>query len=629
MSGLEIPSFIIGLGGLVAVFEKGFEVWRTIREAHDFGDDVADWMCKLEMEFFRFQTWWTALEHLALRPGRPPSVRRVPTTTSTLQVTLDKQFGQPITDAAVNILKLLKKVEELLKRNGILTIFQAQPPEPRQTLDLSEETSKSRTRLKKFADDLLKHTPWITRIKHNASPWKDNDKSTLDSSLESMIYWNNALYSILPQNLRDSILELGIAGYALDTSENIRDISRLSSNRNTVLSQSAKLIRLRQQFKDGATTDAYLDAILTKMERKMIHFKGIDATKVLAGCQYSIAHYSPDNEGQPRRVMIEWIPFPQGDYDVYKLSRTRMSQISYSLQQIGELSHLQVLPSLGFIEYGSAKVFGLVSALPTSATSSTPIVTLYDILPGSQRPGVNERSSSSRRSVNYPLPSLNQRFELATTLVTGFYAFLLTRWHHERFNSLHIAFLLNETTGAINPSSSEIKTLDLGAPIIGGFAISRPDSPTELSISAPVEDFEAVYLHPDVRQRLKSRPKAPNSNPEPQARYQRVHDIYALGLLLVEIGFWRPLARVAESGSGGKVKASNLSAKEFKDAIVKKCRSDLAFWMGETYKDVTLRCLLAGEEGGVQAADGTGGLNNFYWDVGISLMNSESYVGQV
>lgn len=629
MSGLEIPSFIIGLGGLVAVFEKGFEVWRTIREAHDFGDDVADWMCKLEMEFFRFQTWWTALEHLALRPGRPPSVRRVPTQTSTLQVTLDKQFGQPITDAAVNILKLLEKVEEVLKRNGILTIFQAQPPEPRQTLDLSEETSKSRTRLKKFADDLLKHTPWITRIKHNASPWKDNDKSTLDSSLESMIYWNNALYSILPQNLRDSILELGIAGYALDTSENIRDISRLSSNRNTVLSQSAKLIRLRQQFKDGATTDAYLDAILTKMERKMIHFKGIDATKVLAGCQYSIAHYSPDNEGQPRRVMIEWIPFPQGDYDVYKLSRTRMSQISYSLRQIGELSHLQVLPSLGFIEYGSAKVFGLVSALPTSATSSTTIVTLYDILPGSQRPGVNERSSSSRRSVNYPLPSLNQRFELATTLVTGFYAFLLTRWHHERFNSLHIAFLLNETTGAINPSSSEIKTLDLGAPIIGGFAISRPDSPTELSISAPVEDFEAVYLHPDVRQRLKSRPKAPNSNPEPQARYQRVHDIYALGLLLVEIGFWRPLARVAESGSGGKVKASNLSAKEFKDAIVKKCRSDLAFWMGETYKDVTLRCLLAGEEGGVQAADGTGGLNNFYWDVGISLMNSESYVGQV
>ncbi|KAI8673043.1 hypothetical protein LRP88_02432 [Fusarium phalaenopsidis] len=627
MSGLEIPSFIIGLGGLVAVFEKGFEVWRTIREAHDFGDDVADWMCKLEMEFFRFQTWWTALEHLALKPKRPPSIRRVPTQTSALQVTLDKQFGQPITDAAVNILKLLEKVEEVLKRNGILTIFQAQPPEPRQTLDLSEETSKSRTRLKKFADDLLKHTPWITRIKHNASPWKDNDKSTLDSSLESMIYWNNALYSILPQNLRDSILELGIAGYALETSDNIGDISRLSSNRNTVLSQSAKFIRLRQRFKDGATTNADLDAVLTKMERRMNHFEGINAAKVLAGCQYSIAHYSPDDEGQPCRVMIEWIPFPQGDYDVYKLARTRISQISYSLQQIGEISRLQVPPSLGFIEYGSAKVFGLVSALPTSATSSTTIVTLYDILPGSQRPGTNERSSSSRRSVNYPLPSLNQRFELATTLVMGFYTFLLTRWHHERFSSLHIAFLVNEAT--ISSTSTQSTPLDLGAPIIGGFAISRPDSTTELSISAPVEDSEAVYLHPDVRQRLKSRPAGSNANTGPQTRYQRVHDIYALGLLLVEIGFWRPLARVAESGSGGKVKASNLSAKEFKDAIAKKCRSDLAFWMGETYKDVTLRCLLAGEEGGVQATDGTGGLNNFYWDVGISLMNSENYVGQV
>lgn len=99
MSGLEIPAFIIGLGGLISVFEKGFEVWRVIRRADDFGDDVADWMCKLEMEFFRFQTWWTALEHLAITKQSSHSVLNVPLQSSPLQVTLDKQFGKPIIDA--------------------------------------------------------------------------------------------------------------------------------------------------------------------------------------------------------------------------------------------------------------------------------------------------------------------------------------------------------------------------------------------------------------------------------------------------------------------------------------------------------------------------------------------------
>ncbi|RBQ78514.1 hypothetical protein FVER53590_07704 [Fusarium verticillioides] len=606
MSGLEIPAFIIGLGGLISVFEKGFEVWRVIRRAEDFGDDVADWMCKLEMEFFRFQTWWTALEHLAISKRSPHSVLSVPLQSSPLQATLDKQFGKPIIDAATSVLRLLEKIEGILQRNGVLVVMQAEPIITDQGADFVETAAKSRQRLKRFASDLLKHTPWTTRIKHNTSPWKeDSDKTALDDSLESIIYWNNTLYSILPQNIRDNILELGIAGYALDSTENIKDIVNLSNDRNGKLSQSAKLMAIRQRFKDGAGLSADVNAILQKMELKEVAFEGLVAADVFKGCQYTISQYTCQN-GHISRVLIEWIPIPK-DFDAYKLAHSRMARISYTLQQIGTFSAIQPLPALGFIEFGGARSFGLVSTLPRGFTSLAKVYTLYDMLAGGQKSAAGSKSVSR---VQHALPTLNQRLQLASKLVMGFYTFLLTRWHHERFNSLHIAFLIDET-------DTKSKAIDLGQPIIGGFAISRPDSPTELSISASVEDAEIVYLHPDIRKRLKSGAKQTGN----EQRFQRVHDIYAVGLLLAEIGYWRPITKVAESGAKGS-KADSMSPDQFKEAVIKKCQSDLAFFAGETYRDITLRCLLAGEPGGVQAENDAAGLNNLYWDVGINLMTS-------
>ncbi|KAF5588152.1 hypothetical protein FPANT_6684 [Fusarium pseudoanthophilum] len=604
MSGLEIPAFIIGLGGLISVFEKGFEVWRVIRRADDFGDDIADWMCKLEMEFFRFQTWWTALEHLAITKRSSHSVLNVPLQSSLLQVTLDKQFGKPIIDAATSVLRLLEKIEGILQRNGVLVVMQAEPVMTDQGADLGEATAKSRQRLKRFASDLLKHTPWTTRIKHRTSPWKeDSDKTALDDSLNSMIYWNNTLYSILPQNIQDSILELGIAGYALDSTENIKDIVNLSNDRNTTLSQSAKLMTIRQRFKDGAGLSTDVDAIFQKMELKEAAFEGLVAADVFKGCQYTISQYTCQS-GDISRVLIEWIHIPK-DFDAYKLAHSRMARISYTLKQIGTISAIQPLPALGFVEFGGAMSFGLVSTLPRSFTSSTKVYTLYDMLAGGQKSAIGSKSR-----VQHALPSLNQRLQLASKLVMGFYTFLLTRWHHERFNSLHIAFLIDET-------DTKPKALDLSQPIIGGFAISRPDSPTELAISASVEDTEIVYLHPDIRKRLKSGDKQTGN----EQRFQRVHDIYAVGLLLAEIGYWRPIAKVAESGAKG-TKADSMSPEQFREAVIKKCKSDLAFFAGETYRDITLRCLLAGETGGVQAESDAAGLNNLYWDVGINLMTS-------
>lgn len=68
---MDVAGLVVGLSGLVAVFETSCKVWRTIRAASGFGDDVADSIRKLEMEFFRFYTWWDVLRSLELQKVSP------------------------------------------------------------------------------------------------------------------------------------------------------------------------------------------------------------------------------------------------------------------------------------------------------------------------------------------------------------------------------------------------------------------------------------------------------------------------------------------------------------------------------------------------------------------------------
>lgn len=67
---MEAVGFAIGLSGLISVFNTACEVWHAIGAAKDFGKDVDGSIRKLEIEFLRFHSWWTAAEKLELRSVR-------------------------------------------------------------------------------------------------------------------------------------------------------------------------------------------------------------------------------------------------------------------------------------------------------------------------------------------------------------------------------------------------------------------------------------------------------------------------------------------------------------------------------------------------------------------------------
>jgi Prion-inhibition and propagation len=65
---MEAIGFAVSLTGLITIFDKACDIWRSISAARNFGDDVVGSIRKLEIEHFRFQSWWTAVQRLEALP---------------------------------------------------------------------------------------------------------------------------------------------------------------------------------------------------------------------------------------------------------------------------------------------------------------------------------------------------------------------------------------------------------------------------------------------------------------------------------------------------------------------------------------------------------------------------------
>lgn len=253
---MEIPASILALSAVGDAYDRACLIWKTIASARDFGDSVANAMSKLEMEFFRFQAWWMALENLARSPGHGTSISHSPSTlpTSQLTVHLQTNLGSPVILAASNIQRLLEESEEVLKKNGALSVAIASSTTSNQSAtsgrdpeNLESKSAMRRQTQKQFVQDLQRKTPWFKRLKHDATPWRDSDKTKLDGILTDMEYWNDSLYCMFPTKIRDSVLEQGLAGYLLINPDNAKAVSSNAAEKTPALSETARLLVLRQQ----------------------------------------------------------------------------------------------------------------------------------------------------------------------------------------------------------------------------------------------------------------------------------------------------------------------------------------------------------------------------------------------
>lgn len=142
---------------------------------------------------------------------------------------------------------------------------------------------------------------------------------------------------------------------------------------------------------------------------------------------------------------------------------------------------------------------------------------------------------------------------------------------HEEIRSRNVLIFQNPGTYAWN----------LSKPFLGGFQYSRRE--TDISDGLGVEDIQRnVYRHP-TRQGI------------PLQRHDALHDIYAYGVFLLEIGLWQT---VLEHGyfQGIVNEVQNLQPEQIQKGLVKIAKQSLGHTMGADYRDAAVLCLEDGFE---------------------------------
>lgn len=279
---------------------------------------------------------------------------------------------------------------------------------------------------------------------------------------------------------------------------------------------------------------------------------------------FNIGTISAEEKPEGAYVLVEKIKYDEhwvGHVGEQLYSRvaavTRLLRISATSD-----NGIRVLFPLGYFHDPSDRCFCLVSAIPPYAAEpelcNTEVVTLRQYIEETYRSTVLR-------------PSLNDRLRLARHLASNVAKIHKASWLHKNISSFSIIFVLpKERRNAIH----------LPLPYILGFNHSRPNDPDGFSFKEIYSVDVLDYRHPEYAQN------------HLRTSYQAAFDNYSLGLVLLEIGLWKPLSRMTRA-------KKSATPKQLLQYVIDEWVSQLGFFGGNTYKEVVTRCL----KGDVRSAD--------------------------
>lgn len=268
-----------------------------------------------------------------------------------------------------------------------------------------------------------------------------------------------------------------------------------------------------------------------------------------------------DGNGQAVDVLCEVKSYTSDRLDdsIRLQLHLRLEATAELLQEAGEgySNGFRVLNCLGYFHDPAKLSCGLVYGLPTSnGSKNLDVSTLRTVL------------------ADHRGPFLGSRFRLAQNLATAVLEFHKVAWLHKSVSSLNIAFVYPR-------GSSWGKCVD--RPYLLGFSNSRPEG----------EDPHSTWLYETDRALMDSQ------HPEylkhkGRLRYRPEFDYYSLGIVLLEIGHWRPLNKIIAKIPG--------SPEEVLNHLRRKQVPELGFTMGTIYRDVVDACL-SGDSGKPENVD--------------------------
>ncbi|CAF3543479.1 unnamed protein product [Fusarium graminearum] len=167
---------------------------------------------------------------------------------------------------------------------------------------------------------------------------------------------------------------------------------------------------------------------------------------------------------------------------------------------------------------------------------------------------------------------LKQRFHVAQVLARAIGAFHSDGWLHKSIRAHAIKFFFHE----------ESQRCDFENPYLTDFGLSRPVAGVTRLAPHKIDIDHEIYLHPDRQG-------------QPNVSFNKIHDIYSLGIVLLEIGLWQTAKQIYQDiirfEFKGKVPKVDVAARALRKNYLRDAEERLAHRMGESYQQAVLSCL--------------------------------------
>ena len=174
-------------------------------------------------------------------------------------------------------------------------------------------------------------------------------------------------------------------------------------------------------------------------------------------------------------------------------------------------------------------------------------------------------------------PTLEERLTMAYNIAKAVAQWHRVDWVHQSISSHNVIFL--------KPISGHLSDRwDFSAPLLHGFDFARPNA--KPSIGRYVENIALdIYRHPDRQG-------------DARDGHKKEHDLYSLGVVLLEVGLWQSsrvlVEYLTQKRQNTPVKEGEMIKVERKDVgvwMADAVKNSLAYHVGSDYRDAVRTCL--------------------------------------
>ncbi|KAI9759777.1 MAG: hypothetical protein M4579_002076 [Chaenotheca gracillima] len=374
--------------------------------------------------------------------------------------------------------------------------------------------------------------------------WTVTDNSKFEKLVDRLEYLNDSLERVVPRS-DSEMLALGLSSYILPSQNTIGPLSYIQQSGQQLLAACAamkhvKLSRtLIAKVPDVKASELCNESVLSS-----------------SATQRSLATWTRPADGSLIDVVVEWKEINR------VLSPNDRDQVFSRVKNLCSLlvrpnpRQFCLLPCVGLTsdqtyakQHPGHKRLGYVFEYPH--TGSDVPCALQEVI----------ATAATTQEKDKKFAPLGDRFRLAQALASSVLLLHSAKWLHKNLNSENVLFFRSKKQA----SSNAVSVLE---PYLVGFEFSRPDLLNEPSLERPVakqgiKDEIDIYRHPEWIN-----------------GFNRLSDIYSLGVLLFEIGLWRPIERYRD-------KTEELT----RTKLIHNVPLLLPGSMGEVYSAVVLRCL--------------------------------------